>query len=81
MNKDSKPNRWLSLINIPIQMGVTIYLFHLLGTWLDTKYNLVEGLANKILSWPVPQQPGGHLEFFVERLVQRPDFQEEKTSE
>ena len=40
-----------------------------------------QGLANKILSWPVPQQPGGHLEFFVERLVQRPDFQEEKTSE
>ena len=40
-----------------------------------------QGLANKIMSWPVPQQPGGHLEFFVERLVQRPDFQEEKTSE
>lgn len=48
MNKTPKPNRWLSLINIPIQMGVTIYLFHLLGSWLDEKYNLVEGLANKI---------------------------------
>lgn len=29
-------------------MGVTIYLFHLLGTWLDDNYNLVDGLANKI---------------------------------
>lgn len=29
------------------------------------------GLANKIISWPLPQQPGGHLEFFVERLVQK----------
>ncbi|MEC4052284.1 AtpZ/AtpI family protein [Myroides odoratimimus] len=48
MKKSSGPNRWLSLINIPIQMGVTIYLFHLLGTWLDDKYNLVDGLANKI---------------------------------
>ncbi|MDM1346348.1 AtpZ/AtpI family protein [Myroides marinus] len=48
MSKNSKPNRWLSLINMPIQMGVTIYLFHLLGTWLDNKYNLVDGLANKI---------------------------------
>ncbi|MCC9042223.1 AtpZ/AtpI family protein [Myroides sp. M-43] len=48
MSKNSRPNRWLSLINIPIQMGVIIYLFHLLGTWLDNKYNLADGLANKI---------------------------------
>ncbi|WP_267740450.1 AtpZ/AtpI family protein [Myroides injenensis] len=42
------PNKWLALINIPIQMGVIIYLFHLLGEWLDGKYNLSDGLANKI---------------------------------
>lgn len=41
------PNKWLTLITMPVQMGVTIYLFNLLGLWLDQKYNLQEGLANK----------------------------------
>ncbi|MFC6439381.1 MinD/ParA family protein [Bowmanella sp. JS7-9] len=26
-------------------------------------------LAGKALQWPIPQQPGGHLEFFLEQLV------------
>ncbi len=26
-------------------------------------------LANKALTWPIPAQPGGHLEFFLEQLV------------
>lgn len=39
------------------------------------------GLANKIISWPIPQQPGGHLEFFIERLVKRPEQEEESASE
>lgn len=30
-----------------------------------------QGLANKVLSWPLPQEPSGHLEFFVERLIRR----------
>ncbi|GAA4874549.1 MinD/ParA family protein [Ferrimonas pelagia] len=30
-----------------------------------------QGLANKIVAWPVPQNPSGHLEFFVERLIRR----------
>lgn len=30
------------------------------------------GLANKVMSWPIPNQPGGHLEFFIENLLQRP---------
>lgn len=37
-NQDSnnrKPNKWLALINIPIQMGVIIFLFASLGQWLD----------------------------------------------
>lgn len=35
-NKDKKPlNKWLALINIPIQMGVIIFLFSYLGSWLD----------------------------------------------
>lgn len=28
-------NKWLALINIPIQMGVIIFLFSYLGSWLD----------------------------------------------
>ncbi|MAJ68275.1 MAG: MinD/ParA family protein, partial [Alteromonadaceae bacterium TMED7] len=26
-------------------------------------------LATKALTWPIPAQPGGHLEFFVEQLI------------
>lgn len=36
------------------------------------------GLANKMINWPIPQQPGGHLEFFVERLVQRPNYKDDE---
>ncbi|KIX21227.1 F0F1-ATPase subunit [Flavobacterium sp. 316] len=36
MNK--KPNKWLSLITIPFQMGFTIFIAHYLGTYLDEKY-------------------------------------------
>lgn len=43
-NKDSqKPKKQLKnaaiLMGIGLQMGVTIYLFVLLGKWLDTNYN------------------------------------------
>lgn len=27
-------------------------------------------LANKVVTWPIPNQPGGHLEFFIENLLQ-----------
>lgn len=27
-------------------------------------------LANNIINWPVPQQPSGHLEFFIEQLLE-----------
>lgn len=30
--------KWLGLINIPVQMGVIIYLFYKLGFWLDENY-------------------------------------------
>lgn len=36
--KKKAPNRWLALINIPIQMGVIVFLFAYLGKWLDEKY-------------------------------------------
>lgn len=43
-NKESKkPGKQLknvaALSGIAIQMGVTIYLFVILGKWLDTKFN------------------------------------------
>ena len=43
MSKDLKPKKQLKnaaiLTGIGIQMGVTIYLFVLLGKWLDNKFN------------------------------------------
>lgn len=33
-----KNRKWLSLINIPIQMGAIIFLFYKLGFWLDKNY-------------------------------------------
>lgn len=42
-NENKKPGKQLKnvavLSGIAIQMGVTIYLFVLLGKWLDTKLN------------------------------------------
>lgn len=42
-NKNSKQNKQLkqiaALSGIAIQMGLTIYLFVLLGKWLDTTFN------------------------------------------
>jgi uncharacterized membrane protein YfcA len=39
-NKPQKKtrNKWLGLINIPLQMGIVIFLFAYLGQWLDAKY-------------------------------------------
>ncbi len=31
-------NKWIALINIPIQMGVIIFVFAYAGQWLDDKY-------------------------------------------
>ena len=30
----------------------------------------IKALADKVDSWPLPSSPRGHLEFFVERLVE-----------
>lgn len=47
-NENQKPKKQLKniavLTGIGIQMGVTIYLFVLLGKWLDTNYNSGEKL-------------------------------------
>jgi F0F1-type ATP synthase assembly protein I len=45
---NKKPGKQLknvaALSGIAIQMGITIYLFVILGKWLDTKYNSDEKL-------------------------------------
>lgn len=38
-------------------------------------------LAAKALTWPVPAQPSGHLEFFIEQLVARPPLEREEIRE
>lgn len=42
-NQDQKPKdqlkKALILTGVGLQMGITIYLFVLLGKWLDSKYN------------------------------------------
>lgn len=48
MKKNKSPNKWLTLINIPFQMGIIIYLSHRLGVWLDDKYGFQAAIANKI---------------------------------
>lgn len=45
-----KPNKWLALINIPIQMGVVIFLFSYLGNWLDEKYPNPNSLFVKVFT-------------------------------
>jgi uncharacterized membrane protein len=43
------PNKWLALINIPIQMGVIIFLFSYLGDWLDENHPNPKVYYTKIL--------------------------------
>ncbi len=37
-SKKKKPNKWLALLSMPIQMGLVIFLFAKLGSWLDVKF-------------------------------------------
>lgn len=51
MTKPKKrPNKWLQLINIPFQMGVTIVVFAFIGKWLDEKYEITNKLFATILT-------------------------------
>ena len=52
MEKDpnkKQNNKWIALINIPIQMGVIIFLFSYLGTWLDENHPSEKIYYNKVL--------------------------------
>ena len=44
-----RANKWLALINIPIQMGVIIFLFSYLGDWLDENHPHPKVYYSKIL--------------------------------
>jgi uncharacterized membrane protein len=48
--KKQTNNKWLALINIPIQMGVIIFLFAYFGNWLDEKYPNTHNVFVKILT-------------------------------
>ena len=48
--KKKARNKWLTLINIPIQMGVIVFLFAYLGRWLDSNYSNTHNLYVKILT-------------------------------
>lgn len=45
-----KNNKWLSLINMPIQMGAIVFGFAYLGKWLDAKYQNPHSLYVKVLT-------------------------------
>jgi hypothetical protein len=47
-NKNQR-NKWIALINIPIQMGVIIFVFSYLGSWLDENHPSQKVYYNKIL--------------------------------
>ena len=48
--KKQTNNKWLAFINIPIQMGVIIFLFSYFGNWLDAKYPNIHNVFVKILT-------------------------------
>ena len=48
--KDPKINKWIVFTSMPIQMGVTIYLFYRLGIWLDVKFDSPNGWWTKGLT-------------------------------
>ncbi|MCB0442940.1 MAG: AtpZ/AtpI family protein [Flavobacterium sp.] len=53
MNPEPKKkplNKWLQLINIPIQMGLVIFLFAFFGKWLDEYYGNLNSPNVKIFT-------------------------------
>jgi F0F1-type ATP synthase assembly protein I len=48
--KKKSRNKWLALINIPIQMGVIVFLFAYFGRWLDQKFPNPNAIYVKILT-------------------------------
>lgn len=46
----NQPNKWLAFINIPIQMGIIIFVFSYFGKWLDEKYGNATNTYTKIVT-------------------------------
>ena len=49
-NQKRQNNKWLALINIPIQMGAIVFAFAYSGKWLDQKYPNTHDFFVKILT-------------------------------
>jgi hypothetical protein len=49
-NNKKQNNKWLALINIPIQMGIVIFAFSYFGKWLDEKYGMLNLIYSKTLT-------------------------------
>lgn len=49
-NPKKKRNKWLALVNIPVQMGVIVFVFAYGGNWLDKKYPNSHNIYVKILT-------------------------------
>ena len=48
--KKKQRNKWLTLVNIPIQMGIIIFLFAYFGRWLDERCANPHRIYVKILT-------------------------------
>lgn len=48
-DQKKQSNKWLALINIPIQMGVIVFVFAYGGKWLDETYPNEHNIYVKIL--------------------------------
>ena len=48
--KDNNTNKWLILTQIPVQMGLTIYVFYRIGLWLEDRYKLSDEIAKNSLT-------------------------------
>jgi predicted MFS family arabinose efflux permease len=48
-NPKKSNNKWLALINIPIQMGAIIFAFAYFGNWLDENHSNATFFYKKIL--------------------------------
>jgi F0F1-type ATP synthase assembly protein I len=49
-NNKKQNNKWLALINIPIQMGIVIFVFSYFGKWLDIHYGNSSRTYTKIVT-------------------------------
>lgn len=47
-NEKKNRNKWIALINIPMQMGIIIFLFAWFGSWLDGHYGNTSNINRTI---------------------------------